>query len=108
MRKLLPALLLSLAACGTCPEIPDMPAAPEVVRVPVTEYVVPEWLIKPLPEDAPKANTPEEATRLACARLSTVQVANCRFKLAMRLVRGEQVDPLACEKLATTRCEVRK
>src|SRR5690606_28964595 len=60
MTRLPILLLIALSAgCATCPDIPDMPEAPQVVRVPVTEYVIPEWLVKQLPEDAPKANIVE-------------------------------------------------
>lgn len=114
MTRLLPLLLLALvfaAGCRTAPEpIPDMPDAPRIVRVPVTEYVVPDWLVKRLPEDAPRANTVEEATRLACVRLGTIQMANCRFALGRRLDEGLPVadDEIeACAALAASRCEVR-
>src|SRR5690606_5433154 len=103
--------LALVAGCATCPEIPDMPEAPDVVHVPVTEYVVPEWLVKPLPEDAPRANTVEEATRLACVRLGTIHVANCRARLGESLRQGKAVDAediAACEARAVSKCEVER
>ncbi|GAB3305653.1 hypothetical protein [Luteimonas notoginsengisoli] len=112
MTRRLPVLLIALVAgCSTCPDIPDMPDAPQLVRVPVTEYVVPEWLVKPLPEDAPRANTVEEATRLACVRLGTIHVANCRARLGDALRTGKAVDAgdiAACETRAVSKCEVKK
>ena len=112
MIRLLFLLLLALVAgCQSCPEIPDMPDAPQIVRVPVKEYVIPEWLVKPLPEDAPRANTVEEATRLACVRLGTVQVANCRARLGDALRNGKAVDAediAACEARSVSRCEVKR
>jgi len=109
MTRLPILLLIALSAgCATCPDIPDMPEAPQVVRVPVTEYVIPEWLVKQLPEDAPKANIVEEATRLACVRLGTIHVANCRARLGARLRAGKAVDAadiVACEARAVSECE---
>ena len=114
MTRLLPLLLVAAlaAGCRTAPDpIPDMPDAPQVVGVPVIEYVVPAWLVKRLPEDAPSANTVEEATRLACVRLGTIQVANCRAALGDRLRKGLPVDAddiAACNAHAASRCEVRR
>lgn len=109
MTRLLPLLLLALlTGCATCPDIPDMPDAPEVVHVTVKEYVIPDWLVAPLPEDKPRANTVEEATRLACVRLGTIQVANCRSALARRVQQGLDVDPAACDRLAVSQCEVKR
>jgi hypothetical protein len=88
-----------------------MPDAPQVVRLPVTEFVLPEWLLQPLHEDAPRANTVEEATRLACVRLGTIHVANCRAALGDALRTGKAVDAediAACEARAVSKCEVSK
>lgn len=112
MSRLLPLLLCAaLAGCHSCPDMPDMPQAPQVVEVPVKEYVIPAWLVTPLPEDKPRANTVEEATRLACVRLGTIHVANCRARLGESLRQGRAVDAediAACEARAVSKCEVRK
>jgi len=112
MTRLLPLLLLALlTSCATCPDIPDMPGPPQIVHVPVTEYVIPDWLVKPLPEDAPKANSVEEATRLACVRLGTIHVANCRARLGERLRAGKAIDAeeiAACAAKAVSKCEVKR
>src|SRR5690606_34366294 len=111
VRLFLPLLAALLASCSNAPKIPEMPEPPELVHVTVREYVIPEWLVKPLPEDAPRANTVEEATRLACVRLGTIQVANCRARVGAALAKGKAVDAediVACEAKAVPRCEVSK
>lgn len=95
--KALIAVLTMMVVAGcktTCP----IPEQPKVVRVPVDRYIpLPAWATKPLPVDAPKANTPEEAVRLASSRLETIRLANCRAALLRKLEAGEKANPKECE-----------
>jgi hypothetical protein len=101
-------LVLAIAGCGaTCPEVKP-PPPPSIVKVPVDRYIrLPEWATRQLPLSEPRANTPEEATRLACVRLGTLMVANCRAVLLDKLDKGENVDPKICDKFAVSECQVK-
>lgn len=99
MRAALAIVLLSLlAGCATWRACPDI-KAPETITVTVEKFrPLPEWAKRPLPEDAPRANTVGEAMRLANARLATIQAENCRKRLLAKLDAGEKVDAKECER----------
>lgn len=89
-------LVAALTACKSAP--PPVPVPPTVVTVTVEKPWIPDWMLTLLPEDAPRENTVGEAKRLANSRLTTIQIENCRKRLAAKVNRGEKVDPAECAK----------
>lgn len=76
MRLVAVAAALALAGCQT-----PGPVVPKIVRVPVEVIVpVPAALTTPCDEVPTKAQTVEEAVRVANARLASLK--NCNAKLA--------------------------
>lgn len=99
MRTLAALMILSLlAGCATLRECP-VPKAPETVTVTVEKFrPLPDWAKRQLPEDAPRANTVDEAKRLASDRLKTIQAENCRNRLLAKLDQGDPVDEKECKR----------
>lgn len=99
MRRAL-ALTLAMAVlsgCATtrCPDI----KAPGTVTLTVEKFrPLPAWATRPLVLPMPRANTVDEAVRLANERLKVAEVANCHRRLLAKLDAGEPVDAKECER----------
>jgi len=74
-----PLIVLLLALAG-CNHVPPLPEPPQIVRVPVKEFVpLPAELTAPCDVIAKRDNTYGEAIRLANARLAALQECNKRM-----------------------------
>lgn len=98
MRAGMLAVLICIGGCQNVPVgVVPSPAPKTLPKVEAQQSPIPEWAMKPLPEDKPREYSTQEAVNLSCRRLNIIKHANCVNELRKVYNQGKPVDPAKCK-----------